>query len=126
MSDETTSGGANQPPLPGETPPDLYEVRITGSHETLARLLRDFELDVGCRHPHVEPNPDRTATLIAYATDDRVRELQAAGYRIEKGANVTALGRERQAEVGKGDRFEAGRRAPSGLGVKGSRGGKGA
>jgi hypothetical protein len=125
MSDESSSGGTNQPQQHHENPPDLYEVRITGSRETIAKVLREFELDVGCRHPHVEPNPDRSTTLLAYATDERLRELQAAGYTIEKGENVSALGRQRQAEVGKGDRFEGGRRAPSGLGEKGSRGGKG-
>lgn len=125
MSDESSSGGTTRPQQPNETPPDLYEVRITGSRETLAKVLREFELDVGCRHPHVEANPDRSATLLAFATDERLRELQAAGYRIEKGENVSALGRQRQAEVGRGDRFEGGRRAPSGLGVKAGRGGKG-
>jgi hypothetical protein len=99
--------------------PDLFEVRISGSRETLAQLLREFELDVGCRHPHVQPNPDRTATLRAYVTEDRIRELRAAGYTLEKGENVSALGRARQAEVGKGDRFEGGRQPPRGLGIKG-------
>jgi hypothetical protein len=125
MSDESSSGGTTPPQPHTETPPDLYEVRITGTRETIAKVLREFELDVGCRHPHVEPNPDRSATLLAFATDERFREIQAAGYRIEKGENVSALGRQRQADVGKGDRFEGGRRAPSGLGVKTGRGGKG-
>src|SRR4051812_43498633 len=98
--------------------PDLYEVRISGSRETLAKLLREFELDVGCRHPHVTPNPDRSATLLAYVTEDRIRELHAAGYTLERGENVSALGRSRQAEVGTGDRFEGGQQPPRGLGGK--------
>ena len=108
-----------------ETLPDLYEARITGSRETIAKVLREFQLDVGCRHPHVENNPDRTTTLLAYVTEARLRELEAAGYTVEKGENVSALGRQRQSEVGKGDRFEGGRRAPSGLGDKRGPGGKG-
>jgi hypothetical protein len=53
-----------------------------------------------------------------YATEERIRELQAAGYSIAVGENVSALGRERQAEVGKGDRFKGGRITPRGLGEK--------
>ncbi len=118
MTDESSSGGTNQAQEQNQPPPDLFEVRITGSRETIAKVLREFELDVGCRHPHVDPNPDRTATLLAYATEARVRELQAAGYKAQQGENVSALGRRRQAEVGSGDRFEGGRRVPTGLGEK--------
>ena len=123
MNDQTGSGDAN--PSHETVPPDLYSARVTGSRETLAKLMQTFELDVGCRHPHVEPNPDRTATLIVYVTDDRIREIQAAGYKVERGENVSALGRERQKEVGEGDRFEGGRVAPRGLGEKPGRDRKG-
>lgn len=118
MNDQIESGGSNQSQRNEAIPPDLYAVHVTGSRETLARLLQTFELDVGCRHPHVEPNPDRTATLLVYATMERIREIQAAGYQVEVGENVSAVGRERQAEVPKGDRFEGGRVAPRGLGDK--------
>lgn len=118
MNDESSAGRTDKAQEHHDTPPDLYEVRITGSRETIAKVLREFELDVGCRHAHVEPNPDRTATLLAYASEDRVRELQTAGYKVEKGENVSAVGRRRQEEVGQGDRFEGGRRAPTGLGEK--------
>ena len=125
MNDQTGSGDAN-PSQPSEAvPPDLYAARVTGSREALAKLMQTFELDVGCRHPHVEPNPDRTATLVVYVTDERIREIQAAGYKVERGENVSALGRERQKEVGKGDRFEGGRVAPRGLGEKPGRDRKG-
>lgn len=125
MNDQIESGGSNQSQRNEAVPPDLYAARVTGSRETLAKLMQTFELDVGCRHPHVEPNPDRTATLVVYATEERVREIQAAGYKVELGENVSAVGRERQAEVGKGDRFEGGRVAPSGLGEKPGRDKKG-
>ena len=125
MNDQTGSGDANPSQRNETVPPDLYAARVTGSRETLAKLMQTFELDVGCRHPHVEPNPDRTATLIVYVTDDRIREIQAAGYKVERGENVSALGRERQKEVGEGDRFEGGRVAPRGLGEKPGRDRKG-
>jgi hypothetical protein len=96
----------------------LYAARVTGSRETLAKLMQAFELDVGCRHPHVDANPDRTATLLVYVTDERLRELRSAGYSVELVENVSELGRQRQKEVGQGDRFEGGRVVPHGLGAK--------
>jgi hypothetical protein len=123
MSDQTGSGPANPPKPDDSIPPDLYAARITGSRETLAKLMQEPDLDVGCR-PHPELNPDGSGTLLAYATEARIRELQAKGYRVERGENVSAVGRERQAEVGKGDRFEGGRIAPRGLGEKPGRGAK--
>lgn len=125
MNDQTESGGANQSQRNEATPPDLYEARITGSRETLAKLMQTFELDVGCRHPQVEANPDRTATLLVYATKERIRELQDTGYNVEPLENVSELGRQRQKEVGEGDRFEGGRVAPRGLGEKPGHGRKG-
>jgi hypothetical protein len=124
MTDEPSSDGTNLPKGGFDTPPDLHEVRISGTRDTIAKVLSEFDLDVGCRHPHVDAAADGSATLLAYASDSRIRELEAAGYRIEKGRNMSALGRERQAEVGKGDRFEGGRKAPAGLGEKRKGGGR--
>lgn len=125
MNDQIESGGSNQSQRNEAVPPDLYAARVTGSRETLAKLMQTFELDVGCRHPHVEPNPDRTATLLVFATKERIRELQDAGYKVETGENVSEIGRQRQKEVGEGDRFEGGRVAPRGLGEKPGHGRKG-
>lgn len=97
--------------------PDLYEVRITGAPDTVRELVAKFDLDVGCRHPHVEANRDRTVTLLAFASEAKIADIASAGVTVERGANVSALGRERQAEVGKGDRFEGGKLAPEGLGT---------
>ena len=97
--------------------PDLFEVRITVSQQEFAELMEKFPLDLGCR-PHVEMNPDGTGTLQAFASEERMRELEAAGYRLERGENVSAVGRERQQEVGTGDRFQGGRVTPRGLGRK--------
>ena len=121
MRDQTGSGGANQLPRNESIPPDLYEVRITSTRETIDKLMREFELDVGCR-PHPEANPDGTGTILVYASEERIRQLKAAGYDVKQGQNVSALGRERQAEVGKRDRFEGGRVVPRGLGEKRGRG----
>jgi hypothetical protein len=125
MSDQDRSDDLNPSARGEETLPDLYAARITGRPETFARLRREFELDVGCRAPHFEVNPDGSGTMLVYATEERIRELQAAGYRVETGENVSELGRERQKEVGEGDRFKGGRVTPRGLGAKTGRGGEG-
>src|ERR1051325_4578458 len=100
---------------PDEGFPDLFEVRITVSQEDFTELMQKFPLDLGCR-PHIEMNPDGTGTLQAFASEERIRELEAAGYTVEQGENVSAVGRERQKEVGVGDRFQGGRVLPRGLG----------
>jgi hypothetical protein len=120
MSEQSATDGANQAKGDGEIPPDLHAARITGSQETLVKLLQEFALDAGCR-PHHEVNPDGSATLQVYATVERIGELRAAGFKIEQGENVSAVGRARQAEVGRGDRFKGGRLAPRGLGGKPAR-----
>lgn len=117
MNDDTVPGDPNQPGQGDEALPDLFEVRITVDQENFAELMRQFPLDLGCR-PHIEMNPDGTGTLQAYASEERIRELEVAGYTVERGENVSALGRERQKEVGVGDRFQGGRVIPRGLGRK--------
>ena len=117
MNDPTESSAANPSQRNEEVPLDLYATRITGTQETFAKLLQTFELDVGCR-PHPEMNTDGTATLLVYATEARIRELQSAGYKVERGENVSAVGRERQSEIGKGDRFKGGQIPPRGFGGK--------
>jgi len=117
MNEQSQPGDANQFPGTEVIPPDLFAARIRVTRESLTKLLQTFELDVGCR-PHPEVNSDGIGSLLAYATEERIRELQAAGYTVEAGENVSALGRQRQAEVGRGDRFQGGRIAPRGLGEK--------
>jgi hypothetical protein len=118
MDDRIEPGGSNEPRSDDAVPPDLYAVKVTGSREALAKLLQTFELDVGCRHPQLEPAAGRNAVLLVYASRERIGEIQAAGYSVEIGDNVSAQARDRQAEVGKGDRFEGGRVPPRGLGRK--------
>jgi hypothetical protein len=118
MDDRNEPGGSNEPRPDVAVPPDLYAVKVTGSPEALTKLLQTFELDVGCRHAQHEPAAGRNAVLLVFASRQRIGEIQAAGYSDEIGENVSAQARERQAEVGKGDRFEGGRVPPRGLGRK--------
>jgi len=98
-------------------PPDLYEARVTGDRETIEKLMKEPEIDLGCR-PHPEVNPDGTGTLLVYASEERIARLEAEGYKVERGENVSELGRQRLKEVGQGDRFKGGRVMPRGLGDK--------
>ena len=125
MSDDRTSANPDEGGPEGAAGPDRFEVRITGTEESLARLLHSFDLDVGCRHAHVDRNADGSFTILVFASEARLAEIQAAGYRAEKGENVSARGRDLWKQIGVGDRFEGGRVAPTGFGVKGRDGGKG-
>jgi hypothetical protein len=108
-----------------EERPDLMAVHITVTRETMPTLLGSFDLDVGDR-PMVEPKPDGSGSLLAFADDEMIRRLEAAGYDVEVGENVSEVGRQRQEEVGTGDRFEGGRVVPRGLGTKPGRNDTGA
>ena len=118
----------NDPEAPRDAaPPDLFAARVSVTRETYARLVQEFQVDVGCR-PHVEVSPDGTGSLQIFASAAQIQALRAAGFLIEQGENASELGRKAQAEIGKGDRFEGGRVTPRGLGQKpggggGSRGG---
>jgi hypothetical protein len=104
-----------------EIPPDRFAVSVVVAPESFETLMEGFDLDVGDR-PRIESNPDGTGMLFAFAPEPQIRELEAAGYRVEVGENVSEVGRHRQAEVGGGDRFEGGRVPPRGLGTKPGRG----
>ena len=120
MNDDFVPGDTDRPQQGEEILPDLFEIRLTVNREDFAELMQKFPLDLGCR-PHIELNQDGTGTVQAFASEERIRELEDAGYRVERGENVSALGRERQKEVGVGDRFQGGRVIPRGLGIKPSR-----
>ena len=117
MAQDGKAGARKAAGTSESVPPDLFTVRISVTRETFQDLLRKFDLDVGCR-PHFDENADGSAALTAFATKERISELEAAGYNVEVGENASELGRQRQAEVGQGDRFEGGRVVPRGLGEK--------
>jgi hypothetical protein len=117
MAERSGRPGKGGAPWGGEVPPDRFAVKISVRADTLTELLRAFPLDVGDR-PHVERGANGDGTLYAFAPEAQVSELKAAGYAVEVGENVSEIGRQRMAEVAKGDRFEGGRIPPRGLGVK--------
>ena len=118
LSGSADAGGSN----PDEgVPADRYAVKIAVTPETVTELLRRFELDVGDR-PHVEPTAEGRGMLYAFAPREQIVELEAAGYIVDVGENVSETGRQRMTEVAEGDRFDGGRIPPQGLGGKPGRG----
>jgi hypothetical protein len=120
MAKGSAPDDAGQPP-DDAVPPDRFAIKVQVRPDTLGELLSRFELDVGDR-PSVEPAPDGSGTLYAFAPEAQIRELEAAGYAVEVGENVSEVGRQRMGELAVGDRFEGGRIPPTGLGEKPGRG----
>lgn len=115
MNDRSEDAGASS--RDEGVPADSFAVKISVTPATVTELLRRFELDVGDR-PHVEPTAEGRGLLYAFASQEQIREVEAAGYSIDIGENVSETGRQRMAEVSEGDRFEGGRIPPRGLGRK--------
>ena len=84
--------------------------------ESLAKFVKDLQLDFGGGGPR--RLPDGTLSVEVYATEDELDKLKKAGGIFEIVENATEVGKERQKEVGRGDRFEGGKKFPQGLGRK--------
>jgi hypothetical protein len=117
MTNTPGPSNADRPDSADNVPNDKFAVKISVTPETVTELLRTFDLDVGDR-PHVEPTTETRGTLYAFAPAEQIREIEAAGYTIEVGENVSETGRQRMAEVSERDRFDGGRVPPRGLGRK--------
>ncbi|MFC5264308.1 hypothetical protein ACFPJ1_19545 [Kribbella qitaiheensis] len=117
MTDTPGPPNADRPDSDGSVQDDKFAVKISVTPDTVTELLRRFDLDVGDR-PHVEQTTETRGALYAFAPHEQIREMEAAGYTIEVGENVSETGRQRMAEVSEGDRFDGGRVPPRGLGRK--------
>jgi hypothetical protein len=96
----------------------VYRVRISAkSKSALIDLLKSEPLDLNCGSPKTAP--DGTITIEALVTDDVKKRLEKHPVQIEVVEDATETGRQRQAEVGKGDRFEGGKKPPRGTGKRG-------
>ncbi len=102
---------------PGNPPErDLFlTVLYAPDRESLSHLLRNEILDVG----PVRARPDsKEIEVHLYADEPQIRKLRKYGWKLDVRENLSEVGRKRQNEVGKGDRFEGGRIPPKGLGKK--------
>jgi hypothetical protein len=100
-------------------PGDIFLVLVEATdRESLRGLLQDPAIDFGCR-PHVRSLGDGAVQVDAFIDERKIRELQAIpGLTVSILRNATASLRERQREVGIGDRFEGGATVPRGFGEK--------
>jgi hypothetical protein len=98
--------------MPGKTLIRIY----SNSPDRFLELVRRGDLDLNCGGPK-EVTPGEWE-LEAYVTEDVALRLRDTGYRVEVDAEFEARSAARSAEVGSGDRFQAGRVAPRGVGKK--------
>ena len=104
----------------GPAGPDLHRIEVRArTVEELRSFLDGTDLDLGCR-PAVR-HGEGELIVEAYATQPQIDGLRAsrsaAAVRVDVLENATSVGRSRQAEVGRQNRFAA-RQIPSGLGIK--------
>jgi hypothetical protein len=95
---------------------DVFRVVLfTRDREALARLLREQPLDVD--HVHYD-EVKKGIEADFYLNEDQIAGLKKAGWTLDVHENMSEIGRARQKEVAKGDRFRGGKVAPAGLGIK--------
>lgn len=93
-------------------------MRITlkvSNRETLVKFMKDFRLDIG---GGIRRQPDGTLSMEVYTPEEVLDQLKGAGAVFEIIEDATKVGKARQKEVGRGDRFDGGKKAPNGLGKK--------
>jgi hypothetical protein len=92
----------------------VFRVLITArDRATMLALLARHRLDIGGSPRY---SADGAVRIDAYVPADRVDELEGDGVRVEIVGDETAVGRERQKQVGTGNRFLTGDPVPHGLG----------
>jgi hypothetical protein len=115
LTDKRSSkrGGEGSPPEP-----DVFRVTLHApDRAALARAVRELGLDIDHQHPADERGAKRVE-IDGFLTQHQIDLLKGRGWELRVGENLSAIGRERQKEVGRGDRFEGGRKRPKGLGRK--------
>jgi hypothetical protein len=111
---ENGSSGLGQPGA--ERDDDLHVVRVRVQLDQAKELLQRREFDFG-DHPNLKQNPDGSARLLLFVTRAQIQNLEAEGFAVEVGPNMSASSRERIGEIGRGNRFEGGGQV-HGLGLK--------
>ncbi len=81
-----------------------FHITIKGQDpEAMRDLVRVHHISV---YDHgIERDPSGVYTVHASAEQADIDRLTAAGYRVERGEALEQLGKQRQREVGKGDRY---------------------
>ncbi|GAA4717457.1 hypothetical protein [Phytohabitans rumicis] len=99
----------------------VFRVRLAApTVDELKAFTDEIEPDLGCRA--IARQADGEVAIDAYLTEGQLRAARqsrrAGRVSVEVVANETEAGRERQREVGSGDRFATRGGVPRGLGVK--------
>lgn len=111
----TTKRPTRKKPPGKDRPEDKFSVEIRlPDRQRLKELLQLERLDVG----HIHRDEKEGVEVTLFATKKQIADLKKAGWKPTVGDNLSAVGRERQKEVGKGDRYQGGKKTPQGLGTK--------
>lgn len=90
-------------------------VLYAADRASLSRLLREEVLDVG--PTYMKPDSKEVEAHL-YVNEEEIKKLKKQGWKLDVRENLSEVGRKRQKEVGKGDRFKGGKIPPKGLGKK--------
>jgi hypothetical protein len=81
-----------------------YRITIAGfNREAMLDLVRKHKIKVSDHGIH--QNKERGYVVEAIAEPAEIEKLEALGYQVQTHEDVDARGRERQSEVGRGDRY---------------------
>ena len=82
-----------------------YRVTIFGKdYQAMADLVRQYRIDVF--GPTARQLEERGYTVDAYLEEEQISTLEVEGYKITRHEDADKLGKTRQAEVGKGNRYK--------------------
>ncbi len=83
-----------------------YRISITNaSTEAMTDLIRKYKLHV-IEHSHRHDKETGHHYVDAIAQPDEIKLLEDHGYRVERHEDVDKIGKARQMEVGKGNRYK--------------------
>lgn len=95
----------------------ILRILITApDKQTLTALLSENPLDLGCAGPQRQESG--AVSVEAYVPEARIERLRRYAAKIDVLDDASATARERQKEVGRGNRFEGENRVPRGQGRK--------
>jgi hypothetical protein len=115
MAKKAKSAARRRARAPRVAPRRTYRILVDMSPHERAAALGEFRIDHCCM-----PQPRRDASgawrLHGFATGSTIASLRRSGRKVEVLADAQTEGRRLQRFIGKGDRFEGGRRGPTGVG----------
>jgi carboxypeptidase T len=105
--------------LEGCEPMTRYRITINGlNRAAMADLIRKDGIEVSDHG--VRFAPDVGFTVTAFATLRQIEELQREGYPVVQHEDADEVGKARQSEIGRGNRYTGSAQPPSPASVKGS------